>query len=228
MANTKKITQSLKKHEGFKKEVYTCTAGVATIGYGFALKDLNATERAIWGKELRLTQDEVEGLIKSEVWHLLYMNEATAEEILEVKVKATLKAVFSAWQWLAYRDSDLQDAFVEWVYQLGLKGVFGFVKSLELIENYDYLCASEEVLNSRWAKQTPKRAKALSKVLKECAARRQNVKSEFDKGKFDCHGARCTPRNDANDKAGNDAGKGEVYNGEGFVKALNSITARCE
>lgn len=220
MANTKKICESLKKHEGFRKEVYACTQGVATIGYGFALKDLTAKERAVWGKELRLTQDEVEGLIKARAWHLLYMSEATAEEILELKVAACLKAVFAAWQWLAYRDSDLQDAFVEWVYQLGLKGVFGFVKSLELIENYDYLCASEEVLKSRWAKQTPKRAKALSKVLKECAVRRQNVKSEFDKGKFDCHGARC--------KAGNDASKGEVYKGEGLVKGLNSITARCE
>lgn len=220
MANTKKIRESLKKHEGFKKEVYACTQGVATIGYGFALKDLNAKERAVWGKELRLTQDEVEGLIKARAWHLLYMSEASAEEILELKVAACLKAVFAAWQWLAYRDSDLQDAFVEWVYQLGLKGVFGFVKSLELIENYDYLAASAEVLNSRWAKQTPKRAQALSKVLKECAARRENVKSEFDKGKFDCHGARCT--------AGNDANGGEVYKGEGLVKGLNSITARCE
>lgn len=220
MANTKKIIENLKRHEGFRKEVYKCAAGVATIGYGFALKDLNAKERAIWGRELRLTQDEVEGLIKAKAYHLLYMNEKTAEEILEIKVKAILKAVFSAWQWLAYRDSDLQDAFVEWVYQLGLKGVFGFVKSLELIENYDYLCASEEVLNSRWAKQTPKRAKALSKVLKECDARRQNVKTEFDKGRLDCHGVQCTPRNDA--------GKGEVYKGEGLVDALNSVTAKCE
>lgn len=208
MANTKKIIESLKKHEGFRKEVYQCTAGVATIGYGFALKDLNAKERAIWGGELRLTQDEVDGLIKARAWHLLYMNENTAEEILELKVVACLKAVFAAWQWLAYRDSDLQEAVCEWVYQLGLKGVKGFKKSLALIESEKYASASAEVLQSRWAKQTPKRAKALSKVLKECAARRQNDAS-------------CG-------KAGKNARGGEVYKGEGLVSALNSVTAKCE
>lgn len=171
MINTKKIIESLKKHEGFKKEVYACTQGVATIGYGFALKDLNAKERAVWGKELRLTQDEVEGLIKARAWHLLYMSEATAEEILELKVTACLKAVFATWQWLAYRDSDLQEAFCEWVYQLGLESVKGFKKSLALIEAEKYAVASAEVLESRWAKQTPKRAKALSKVLQNCKPR---------------------------------------------------------
>lgn len=162
----KKVIESIKKHEGFRKEVYTCTQGVATIGYGFALKDLNAKERAVWGKELRLTQDEVEGLIKARAWSLLYMSEATAEEILELKVAQIMTELFNKFDWIAVRPKELQDAFVEWIYQLGLKGIKGFKKALALIEAGRYVEASIEVLNSRWAKQTPERAKALSRVLK--------------------------------------------------------------
>ena len=34
----------IKKHEGFKSRVYKCTEGYDTIGYGFAIKDLELDE----------------------------------------------------------------------------------------------------------------------------------------------------------------------------------------
>ena len=37
----KDIIEQLKIHEGYKPTVYKCTAGVDTIGVGFAIKDLN-------------------------------------------------------------------------------------------------------------------------------------------------------------------------------------------
>ena len=37
------ITQ-IKEHEGFRARVYQCTEGYDTIGYGFAIKDLELTE----------------------------------------------------------------------------------------------------------------------------------------------------------------------------------------
>lgn len=36
----KDLLEDIKKHEGFKSKVYKCTAGVDTIGFGFAIKDL--------------------------------------------------------------------------------------------------------------------------------------------------------------------------------------------
>jgi lysozyme len=36
----KEIFEQIKKHEGFKSKVYKCTEGFDTIGYGFAIKDL--------------------------------------------------------------------------------------------------------------------------------------------------------------------------------------------
>ena len=40
----KLIIKDIKKHEGFEPKVYKCTEGYDTIGYGFAIKDLELSE----------------------------------------------------------------------------------------------------------------------------------------------------------------------------------------
>ena len=38
------LLNQIKKHEGFRSQVYECTEGYDTIGYGFAVKDLKLDE----------------------------------------------------------------------------------------------------------------------------------------------------------------------------------------
>ena len=38
------LIKEIKKHEGFRSKVYQCTEGYDTIGYGFAIKDLELDE----------------------------------------------------------------------------------------------------------------------------------------------------------------------------------------
>ena len=38
------LIKQIKKHEGFRSTVYQCTEGYDTIGYGFAIKDLELDE----------------------------------------------------------------------------------------------------------------------------------------------------------------------------------------
>ena len=38
------ILKDIKRHEGFRSKVYKCTEGYDTIGYGFAIKDLEIDE----------------------------------------------------------------------------------------------------------------------------------------------------------------------------------------
>ena len=52
-------------------------------------------------------------------------------------------------------------------YQLGNK-LFNFVKTLHYIETGNFKAASIEMLDSLWAKQTPNRAKELSKEMESC------------------------------------------------------------
>ena len=54
------------------------------------------------------------------------------------------------------------------VFQLGMGGVSKFKKMWKALKQNNYQIASEEMLDSRWAKQTPKRAEELSNVMKSC------------------------------------------------------------
>ena len=38
------LLKAIKRHEGFRSKVYKCTEGYDTIGYGFAIKDLEMPE----------------------------------------------------------------------------------------------------------------------------------------------------------------------------------------
>ena len=57
---------------------------------------------------------------------------------------------------------------IEMVFQLGIGGVSKFKNMWKALGEGDYQTASEEMLDSRWAKQTPKRATDLSNVMKSC------------------------------------------------------------
>lgn len=47
-------------------------------------------------------------------------------------------------------------------YQLGVSGLFKFKKMIAALDRKEYELAAKEMLNSRWAMQTPNRAKELS------------------------------------------------------------------
>jgi lysozyme len=50
-------------------------------------------------------------------------------------------------------------------YQLGFNGMLKFKKMLTAYYDNDYRTAAEEMLNSKWAVQTPKRAKRLAEQM---------------------------------------------------------------
>ena len=55
------------------------------------------------------------------------------------------------------------------VFQLGVGGVGKFKKMWEALRKKDYGEASFQMMDSRWAKQTPNRAESLSKVMRSCS-----------------------------------------------------------
>jgi len=62
---------------------------------------------------------------------------------------------------------EVQNILAEMAYQLGVRGLLGFKKMWKHIEEYEFAEASVEGLDSRWAKQTPKRANELMKRMRE-------------------------------------------------------------
>lgn len=63
-------------------------------------------------------------------------------------------------------DDTRQEILINMAFQLGIKGLSKFKQTIEHIRNKDYVKASEEMLNSKWAFQTPNRAKELSNLMK--------------------------------------------------------------
>ena len=61
----------------------------------------------------------------------------------------------------------IQDVIMEMCYQLGVTGFSKFKKTILFLQNKQFHDASQEMLDSHWARQTPKRAKELSNRVKE-------------------------------------------------------------
>ena len=130
-----KLLDRVKEHEGFRSKVYKCTEGYDTIGYGFAIKDLE-------------------------------LDEDIAEEILIRKLEKLIKRVRSKFDWLDSVPHEVQGVLVEMSYQMGLSGVCKFKNALKYMEHQNWEKAADEMLMSRWHRQTPNRARELSNIIR--------------------------------------------------------------
>ncbi len=131
----KDIIEQLKIHEGDKPTVYKCTAGVDTIGIGFAIKDLN-------------------------------LSEEVCEMILTEKLEALEERFEKKFDWFHTSPVEVRNVMLNMAYQLGFAGFCKFKKTIAYLEEAEWELASSEMLLSKWAKQTPNRAKELSEIIK--------------------------------------------------------------
>ena len=132
----KDLKESIKQHEGYVGVVYKDSLGIDTIGYGFAIKDLE-------------------------------LDEDICDMILDRKIKALQDMVNLKFTWYRYMPQEIRDVVMEMCYQLGVGGFSKFKKTIAYLQNKQFHDASQEMLDSLWAKQTPNRAKELSKIVKE-------------------------------------------------------------
>jgi lysozyme len=83
-------------------------------------------------------------------------------DILDIKLELEDKLPL-----FKFLDDVRQNVLIEMAFNLGIKGLLQFKKTLEYISIKDYEKASEEMLNSKWANQVGKRAITLSNLLKK-------------------------------------------------------------
>ena len=141
------LINELKREEGFRDRVYQCSEGVDTIGYGFNVKYLSKDELALNG-----------GFIEP-------MSEDVATKILEAKVSKLIKSVDEVYSWIDNLPEVVKIGIYDMIYQLGIKGFGSFVNTQKYLKLLDYPKAIENIKNSKWAKQTPRRANNLIKRL---------------------------------------------------------------
>lgn len=133
------LTAQLRRDEGIKATAYQDHLGFFTIGVGRLIDSRKP------GAGLR--PDEIDYLLKNDI---------------NDRVQALTKAL----PWFDRLDESRQGVLLNMAFQLGTAGLLGFKSTLALIAAGKYAEAAEQMLKSKWATQTPARAKRLADQMK--------------------------------------------------------------
>ena len=137
--NMDRLLESVKKHEGYRNKVYLDTLGKRTVGVGhLCVEDF-------W-------EDDKE------------YEEKFLMDILEADLQNAIKGAKDLMSENGCMDMDeiAEEIIIEMIFQLGKTGVSKFKNMWKALSGLDYSTAASEMLDSRWAKQTPNRAQAMS------------------------------------------------------------------
>ena len=126
-----KLTELLRKEEGEVLSAYQDHLGYWTIGVGRLID-----KRKGGG----ITAEESAYLLSNDI------DEKTAE-------------VYNAMPWVAHLDEARRAILISMAFQMGLNGLQGFKNTLAMVQEGKYKEAADGLLNSKWAQQTPARAK---------------------------------------------------------------------
>jgi len=133
------LTQQLKRDEGVRSTAYKDSLGYLTIGVGRLID-----ERRI-GAGLR--KDEIDYLLANDI----------NDRIEQLKKRIP---------WFTGLTGARQGALLNMAFQLGVDGVLSFKNTLALIEQGNYEGAAQQMLLSKWAQQTPQRAKRVAEQIR--------------------------------------------------------------
>lgn len=140
------LKERIKEHEGYRNTVYSDSLGFATIGYGHLV-----TPEDHYKEGVEYPKEELDAQFEAD----FQTAKLNTEKLIDDNNVAEL--LFNA-----------KCVLIEMVFQLGIGGVSKFKKMWSALQQQDYNEASIQMLDSRWAKQTPSRANSLAQVMKSC------------------------------------------------------------
>jgi lysozyme len=132
-----RLIEQLRIHEGVETHAYECTAGKITVGVGRNIDPDGG---------LGLSESEINFLLKNDIYR-------------------SRKELSESFDWFDDLDEVRQDGMCNLHFNLGLTRLRGFQKALRFMESGDFLLASEEFLDSRWAEQVGNRADDVAQMI---------------------------------------------------------------
>ena len=96
----------------------------------------------------------------------LHLDEDVCDIILERKLGELKLSIHKKFPFVLDLPEEVQDVVIEMCYQMGLTGFSKFKKTIAFLRLNKFREAATEMLDSRWYKQTPNRAKRLSDKVK--------------------------------------------------------------
>jgi lysozyme len=124
----------LKRQEGFVPHAYQDTEDYWTIGYGRLIDK---------GRGGGISQQE-------------------AEYLLDNDIERVITALSQRLEWFQRLPPRKKMALANMAFQMGVDGLFGFRRMLAAMRRGDWSEAKREALDSKWARQTPNRAKEVA------------------------------------------------------------------
>lgn len=137
--NLAALKEDLIEDEGFSKHVYKDNLGYWTVGFGFCIDD----RRKDCGLELE------DCLV-----------------ILDKKIQRIYNDFNRRLPWFHKLPDGRQRALCNMAYQMGVDGVMKFKKMMIALQHENYDAAYNEALSSKWATQTPDRAKRVALLIR--------------------------------------------------------------
>lgn len=134
----------IKIHEGYRDTVYEDSLGKATIGYGHLL-----TYKDNFEPNKKYPKEMLEELFESDFQEAVNNAEYFCKSNSLV-INETAKHVI-----------------IEMVFQLGIGNVNKFKNMIKALQEQDYKTAGDEMINSRWYKQTKERCQKLADVMRK-------------------------------------------------------------
>ena len=144
MSDMDKLLESVKKHEGYRNKVYLDTLNKRTVGVGhLCVEDF-------WEDGKEYDEDFLMGILEKDL-------QSAIDQADDMCSNLTIS-------------DDAKIIIIEMIFQLGGTGVSKFRKMWQALQQDppDYAEASVQMLDSRWAKQTPNRAQEMARHMSEC------------------------------------------------------------
>ena len=141
-----RLLKSVKEHEGYRNKVYLDSLGKRTVGVGHLCVEDFWEDDKEYEEKFLLT-------------------------ILEHYLKSAIKSAERLCSDCPDLDDLAKETIIEMIFQLGETGVSKFRNMWKALKQSppQYGVAATEMLDSRWAKQTPGRAKEMSDHMRSLA-----------------------------------------------------------
>ena len=96
-----------------------------------------------------------------------YIDEGESLHILGGRIPARHLKLLNDLDWYKDMPPEVQGVVIEMCYQIGFAGFCKFRKAIAHMKGKNWKGAAEEMLDSRWHRQTPSRANRLADIVRE-------------------------------------------------------------
>ena len=98
---------------------------------------------------------------------LTWITEEESSSILSGRISSLHLKLLDDLDWYEDMPPEVKGVIIEMCYQMGFTGFCKFKKAIVAMKEHDWKTASDEMLDSKWAKQTSNRANQLADIVRE-------------------------------------------------------------